>query len=105
MTRERETTSGIHIVEYGRTGPTPEKVVEPQELPERTWRCKQGHLFKNRFPFHLRFLIEGSPVLETKPLCPTCFRTWLENRFAVKEVKDAEDRPPLGVRSGGHRTE
>ncbi len=91
MTSERQTDSGIHVVEYSRTEPPRKGMVESavESLPERTWRCKQGHLFKNRFPFHLRFLIEGSPVLETEPLCPSCFKAWLENRFETTEVKGA----------------
>lgn len=82
----------------------PEGVKAEEDAPERTWKCKVGHLRKGRQPFQLQFLIDGEPVMMTAPLCPVCFRTWLENRFEAKEVKNAEDRATVRVRHGGHRT-
>lgn len=94
MTTQRR-VSGIYI---------PDGVEVPDTAPEKTWKCKVGHLRKGRQPFQLQFLVDGEPVMMTNPLCPVCFRTWLENRFEAKEVKDASDRPNVRFRPGGHRT-
>lgn len=94
MTTERR-ESGIYI---------PDGVMVPDTAPEHTWKCKVGHLRKGRQPFQLQFLVDGEPVMMTNPLCPVCFRTWLENRFEAKEVKIGQDKRTVGVRGGGHRT-
>ncbi len=104
MTSESRTDSGIHVVQYGGTPPAPAEQPE-EDRPKRTWRCKRGHLYTNTDPFLLQFLNQGQLVMKTNPLCPECFRKWLENRFEMKEIVNAEDRAPLGVRPGGHRTE
>ncbi len=93
MTNQRR-ESGIYI---------PDGVKVPDTAPEKTWKCKVGHLRKGRQPFNLQFLVDGEPVMMTTPLCPVCFRTWLENRFEAKEVKSGQDQRTVGVRSGGHR--
>ncbi len=92
---ERRRDSGIVI---------PPGASYEEEAPEYTWKCKVGHLRKGRKPFQLQFLVDGEPVMMTNPLCPVCFRTWLENRFEAKEVKSAQDRATVRVRGGGHRT-
>ncbi len=68
------------------------------EKPDRTWKCKVGHLRTGKNPFQLQFLVDGEPVMMTSPLCPVCFRTWLESRFGMKEIKSglhAQDRPSI----------
>ena len=57
-------------------------VIAPAPPPVRLFSCGRGHTYEGFRPWGISVRL-GYVVKESKPLCPLCYQSFLEEQFSV----------------------